>query len=92
MAGVDYHDTHSLALRLSSFRLIVDIAAKDGLPLHHIDIKTIFLHDHLHEDIYMHHPCLFEIPTHLSYVSKLNKQLCGLKQSPTNGIPTCMTI
>lgn len=81
-AGIDYHETYSPVLGMSSFRLIVALAAKYNLPLHHIDIKTAFLHGDLHETIYMSQPPLFENPQAPHYVCKLHKPLYGLKQSP----------
>eukprot|EP00250_Pteridium_aquilinum_P018192 c23982_g1_i1 orf=561-1451(+) len=81
-AGVDFHDTYSPVLGMTSFRLLVALATKFNLPLHHIDIKTAFLHGELHEHIYMHQPPLFENPRFPNFVCKLHKPLYGLKQSP----------
>ena len=48
--------------------------------VHHVDVKSDFLHGEIHEEIYMQqHKCFQEYP---SLVCRLNKSLYGLKQAP----------
>ena len=47
-----------------------------------LDVKTVFLHGELEEEIYMDQPEGFIVPDNKNYVSKLKKSLYGLKQSP----------
>ena len=42
--GVDYRETFSPTLKLTSLRLIFAITAYLNLELHHVDIETTFLH------------------------------------------------
>ncbi|MCO5610643.1 hypothetical protein L7F22_064882 [Adiantum nelumboides] len=79
--GVDYFDTYSPVLGMTAFRVLIALAAKFNLLLHHLDIKTVFLHGFLQELIYMLQPPHFEDPHHPDYVCKLNKPIYGLKQS-----------
>ncbi|MCO5606886.1 hypothetical protein L7F22_061077 [Adiantum nelumboides] len=60
--GVDYFDTYLPVQVMSAFRVLIALAAKFNLLLHHLDIKTAFLHGFLQELIYMLQPPHFEDP------------------------------
>jgi len=47
-----------------------------------MDVKTVFLHGDLEEQIYMQQPEGFSQPGHEHLVCRLKKSLYGLKQSP----------
>ncbi|MCO5570497.1 hypothetical protein L7F22_024219 [Adiantum nelumboides] len=79
--GVDYFDTYSSVLDMTAFQVLIALAAKFNLLLHHLDIKTVFLHGFIQEFIYMLQPLHFEDLRHPDYVFKLNKPIYGLKQS-----------
>ena len=51
--GVDYSDTFSLFVKLTSIRLFISLAATHGWDLHQLDIKNAFLHGDLAEEVYM---------------------------------------
>ena len=80
--GVDYDETFAPVAKFTSIRVILSIAAKYGLSLHQMDVKTAFLNGRLDEDIYMQQPEGFADQTHPNYVWKLKRSLYGLKQSP----------
>ncbi|MCO5585996.1 hypothetical protein L7F22_039933 [Adiantum nelumboides] len=79
--GVDYFETYSPVLGMASFRLLVVVAAKYNLPLHHLDVKTAFLHGKLCETVYMSQPPHFANAQLPHYVCHLKKPIYGLKQS-----------
>ncbi|KAG2768668.1 hypothetical protein PC129_g25018 [Phytophthora cactorum] len=51
------------------------MAAKYGLKLHQMDVKTAFLNDLLDEDIYMAQPDGYVDEDHSDYVCKLKRSL-----------------
>nr|GEZ30696.1 hypothetical protein [Tanacetum cinerariifolium] len=51
-------------------------------PIHQLDVKNAFLHGHLSETVYIHHPPGFANPVHPDYVYHLQRLLYGLKQAP----------
>ena len=45
--GLDYFDTYSPVTRISSFRMLIAIAAIHNLEIHQMDVKTAFLNGDL---------------------------------------------
>jgi hypothetical protein len=54
----------------------------DYLHLEQLDVKTIFLHGYLEEEIYMQQPQGYEVKGKANLVCRLKKSLYGIKQSP----------
>lgn len=81
--GVDYEDTFSPVVKLTTLRLFVALAAVGDYELEQLDVTTAFLYGNLQEEIYMTVPSGVDIPRSLrNPVCKLHKSLYGLKQSP----------
>ena len=51
--GVDYSDTFSSVTKLTSIRLFISLAATYGWDIYQFDIKNVFLHGDLAEEVYM---------------------------------------
>ena len=77
--GLDYFDTYSPVMRITSIRVLVAIAAVYGLEIHQMDVKTAFLNGELEEEIYMEQPGGFVVTGKEKKVCKLVKSLYGLK-------------
>ena len=51
--GIDYSEIFSLAVKMSTIRLLLGMVAIENLHLEQLDVKMAFLHGDLKEDIYM---------------------------------------
>ena len=60
---------------------MVAIAAKNGLKLHQMDVKTAFLNGELTEEIFLKQPEGFVVKGYEEHVCKLKRSIYGLKQS-----------
>ncbi|MCO5577054.1 hypothetical protein L7F22_030876 [Adiantum nelumboides] len=80
--GMDYSETFSPVLRITTFRVLIAIAAQFHFLLHQMDVRTAFLHGDLEEEIYMIQPPGYISSEHPNHVCRLLKSLYGLKQSP----------
>ena len=75
--GFDYGNTFSPVAKISYVRLLLSMAAMCFWPLYQLDIKNVFLHGDLAEEVYMEQP-----PGLSGLVCRLRRSLYGLKQSP----------
>ncbi|KAG8474939.1 hypothetical protein CXB51_031653 [Gossypium anomalum] len=76
--GVDFTDVFSPVVKHSSIRALLGIVAMHDLELEQLDVKTVFLHGELEENIYMQQPEGFTV-LEKDYVCLLKKSLYGLK-------------
>ena len=53
MYELDYMDTFSLVMKMTSMRILVSLVATYHWPLHQLDIKNVFLNGILDKEIYM---------------------------------------
>ena len=79
--GIDYTQTASPTARISSFRLILALAAANDWEIHQIDFRNAYLNGELDETIYMCQLPGFEIPGQKHLVWRLLKALYRLKQA-----------
>ncbi|KAG7599681.1 GAG-pre-integrase domain [Arabidopsis suecica] len=80
--GIDYDEVFAPVARIETIRFIIALAASNGWEVHHLDVKTAFLHGELKEDVYVLQPEGFVKEGSEEKVYKLNKALYGLKQAP----------
>lgn len=79
--AVDYNEIFSPVIKYKTIRFILALVVQFNWELEQLDIKIVFLHGELEDDIYMSQPQGFEEKGKLDFVYKLQKSLYGLKQS-----------
>lgn len=80
--GIDFDEVFAPVARLETIRLLINLAAISGWEIHHLDVKTAFLHGELKETVYVTQPEGFEEKDCEDKVYKLKKALYGLRQAP----------
>nr|KYP51612.1 Retrovirus-related Pol polyprotein from transposon TNT 1-94 [Cajanus cajan] len=80
--GVDYLETFAPVAKMNTVRVILSLVANYGWNLQQFDVKNVFLHGELKEEIYIKLPPGYDGKTLATTVCKLKKALYGLKQSP----------
>ena len=80
--GIDFEEVFAPVARIESIRLLISLASAKGWELHHLDVKTAFLHGELNEEVYVTQPEGFEKKGEEHKVFKLSKALYGLRQAP----------
>ena len=80
--GMDYSDTFSPVAKMTYVRLFISLTATNNWDLYQLDIKNVFLHGDIQEEVYMEQPPGFVAQGEVKRVCRLQKSLYGLKQSP----------
>jgi hypothetical protein len=78
---IDYKDTFSPVVRITSVRLILAIVAHMDLELYQMDVRIAFLYEELNEEIYMDQPLELKTKGQERKVCKLKRSIYGLKQA-----------
>jgi hypothetical protein len=79
---IDYDEVFVPVARLDSVRLLIALVAHKGWEVHHMDVKSAFLNDDLHEEVYVEQPAGFVVTGKEHKVLKLWKALYGFHQAP----------
>ena len=86
LPGIDFHETFSPTARITSIRVLMQIAIQYDLVIHQMDVKTAFLNAPIDCELYVEQPEGFVEGNENDekLVGKLKKSLYGLKQSGRN--------
>jgi hypothetical protein len=79
--GINFDDAFALVAQMKSVRLLLALATQEGWHIHHMDVKSAFLKGDLKEEVYVHQPPGFAIPSKEGKV-RLRKALYSLRQAP----------
>ncbi|GJS21486.1 zinc finger, CCHC-type containing protein [Tanacetum coccineum] len=77
--GIDFDEVFAPVARIETVQLIL---ALYGWQVHHLDVKSAFLHRDLTEEVYVTQPEGFVQQRNSGKVYKLTKALYGLRQAP----------
>jgi hypothetical protein len=80
--GTDFEEVFAPVARMESVRVLLAVAAHNGWPVHHMDVKCSFLNGELSEEVYVTQPPGFTAEGEEGKVLRLHKTLYGLRQAP----------
>ena len=83
--GIDYEEFYAATLRLDTLRIVLSLAAKEGMYVSQADIETAFLYSRIDKEIYLDvsdKPLRALMNLQPGEVLKLNKAIYGLVQPP----------
>ncbi|GJV89252.1 ribonuclease H-like domain, reverse transcriptase, RNA-dependent DNA polymerase [Tanacetum coccineum] len=80
--GIDFEEVFAPVARMETIRLLLAIAANNKWQVHHLDVKSAFLHGDLQEEVYVTQPEGFIKRKDNGKVYRLIKALYGLRQAP----------
>ncbi|GJS05798.1 ribonuclease H-like domain, reverse transcriptase, RNA-dependent DNA polymerase [Tanacetum coccineum] len=80
--GIDFEEVFAPVARMETIRLLLAIAANNKWQVHHLDVKSAFLHGDLQEEVYVTQPEGFIKRNDNGKVYRLIKALYGLRQAP----------
>jgi len=80
-SGIDFEEVFAPVARLDTVRIVLAFAANNGWKIHHLDVKSAFLHGDLEEEVYVSQPEGYEVKGKEIEVFRLSKALYGLKQA-----------
>jgi Reverse transcriptase (RNA-dependent DNA polymerase) len=80
--GVDYEETFAPVAKMNNVRTLISCEVNSGWDMCQLDVKNVFLHGELKEEVYMEIPSGFQNEQLKGKVCRLKRSLYGLKQSP----------
>lgn len=78
-AGIDYEETYFSVAKYSFIRFLLTLVTKENMNIDHMDVKTVYLHGDLAEEIYVMPPK--EIANSKEKVWRLKKAMYGLNKA-----------
>nr|GEV36276.1 ribonuclease H-like domain, reverse transcriptase, RNA-dependent DNA polymerase [Tanacetum cinerariifolium] len=86
--GIDFEEVFAPVARMETIRLLLAISANNKWEVHHLDVKSAFLHGELKEEVYVTQPEGFMKREDNGKIYRLIKALYGLRQAPHDLIIT----
>lgn len=73
--GIDFGDIFSPIVKITSIRVVFSLAASFDLEIKQMNVKVVFFHSDMKEEIYMEQPKWFKMKDKKDYIYKLKKNL-----------------
>ncbi|GJZ91145.1 putative ribonuclease H-like domain-containing protein [Tanacetum coccineum] len=89
--GIDYDEVFAPVARIEAIRLFLAYASFKGFVVYQMDVKSVFLHGKIEEEVYVCQPPGFEDLNFPDKVYKVEKALYGLHQAPRAWYETLST-
>ncbi|CAI7752595.1 unnamed protein product [Closterium sp. NIES-53] len=89
--GVDFFQTFSPILKMTTLRVLLHVAAQRDFKLHSLDFSTAFLQGSLHEEIRLRRPPSFTRSLPAGTQWSLQRPVYGLRQAPREWHDTLRT-
>ncbi|CAI7885591.1 unnamed protein product [Closterium sp. NIES-54] len=89
--GVDYFQTFSPTPKMTTLRVLLQVAAQRDYELHSLDFSTAFLQGSLHEEIWLRRPPGFTGSFPTGTLWSLRRLVYGLRQAPREWHDTLKT-
>ncbi|CAI7878336.1 unnamed protein product, partial [Closterium sp. NIES-53] len=89
--GVDYFQTFSPTLKMTTLRVLLHVAAQPDYELHSLDFNTAFVQGSLHEEIWLRRPPGFTGSFPPGTQWSLRRPVYGLRQAPREWHDTLRT-
>nr|GEV62112.1 ribonuclease H-like domain-containing protein [Tanacetum cinerariifolium] len=86
--GIDCDETFSPVVKPATIRTVLSPVVTQKWPIHQLDVKNAFLHDHLTKTVYMHQPPGFTDSPNSDYLiaySDANWACCSATRRSTSG-------
>jgi hypothetical protein len=80
--GVNFGEIFSLDAKLTLIRVLMYLSTKFDFDIEKMDVKMVFLHGDLEEEIYMRQLEGFPVKENKELVCKLKRSFYSLKKSP----------
>ncbi|CAI7788824.1 unnamed protein product, partial [Closterium sp. NIES-53] len=90
--GVDFFQTFSPTMKMTTLRVLLHVAAQHDYELHSLDFSTAFLQGSLHEEIWLRRPPGFTRSFPAGTQWSLRRPVYGLHQAPREWHNTLRTI
>jgi Reverse transcriptase (RNA-dependent DNA polymerase) len=80
--GIDYEKAFAPVAKMNTVCTLISCAVNFDWNIHQLDVKNVFLHGDLKEEVYIELPPGFDNEQVAGKVYRLKRSLYGLKQSP----------
>ena len=84
MEGPHYFESFAPTCKPQTFRILLQLSAKQGHVMHQFDVETAFLHSPIEEEVYLEQPQEFQGSDGEKLVWQHNKSIYCLKQAAKN--------